>query len=261
MLNLISNVFLLSAIVMLFLWIYQVKANDAGIVDAGWAYCLSATAFASMIIIPEGITTRKILVGLLAGFWAFRLGTFLLVERVLKTDQEDGRYRRMRKSMGSYVHPGFFLFFMLQAGFVAIFSAPVLAASMNRSDLSLTDLIGVLTGILAIVGERVCDHQLTQFRKQPPNKNRTCKAGFWRYSRHPNYFFECLHWFAYLFLGIGSDYAAWAYAGPIVIWIFIRYFTGIPHTEKQAMSHRKDYAEYKRSTNMLIPWFPKKQVH
>ncbi len=36
------------------------------------------------------------------------------------------------------------------------------------------------------------------------NKGKTLDQGLWKYSRHPNYFFEWLHWFAYPILGLGA---------------------------------------------------------
>ena len=101
------------------------------------------------------------------------------------------------------------------------------------------------------------DRALRRFRARPENRNRTCREGLWRYSRHPNYFFECVHWFAYVLLAWGGPLWWLAAAGPLIMLVFILVVTGVPHTEKQALSHRPDYAEYKRTTNMFFPWFPK----
>ncbi len=51
-----------------------------------------------------------------------------------------------------------------------------------------------------------------RFRANPANQGRTCRAGLWRYSRHPNYFFEWLHWFSYVLLAVGSP--LWWLRGP-----------------------------------------------
>ena len=55
---------------------------------------------------------------------------------------------------------------------------------------------GIVDLIIGIGGESVADAQLHRFRSQPTNAGRTCQQGLWNYSRHPNYFFERLHWFA-----------------------------------------------------------------
>jgi steroid 5-alpha reductase family enzyme len=56
---------------------------------------------------------------------------------------------------------------------------------------------------LSIIGEAIADRQLARFRSDPANRGEVCRVGLWRYSRHPNYFFEWLHWFAYPLLAIG----------------------------------------------------------
>ena len=52
----------------------------------------------------------------------------------------------------------------------------------------------LLTGI---AGEALADAQLKRFRSDPANKGRVCDVGLWRWSRHPNYFFEWFGWLAY----------------------------------------------------------------
>ena len=103
--------------------------------------------------------------------------------------------------------------------------------------------------------------QLAAFRAQPSNRGRTCRSGLWRYSRHPNYFFEWLHWFAYVALAVGSPVSWLAWSGPVVMYLFLRYISGIPFTEANALRSRgDDYREYQRTTPMLFPWFPRKSL-
>ena len=81
--------------------------------------------------------------------------------------------------------------------------------------------------------------------------------GLWRYSRHPNYFFEWLHWFAYVCLAVGSPLGWLAWSGPLLMYMFLRWISGIPWTEAQALRTRgDDYRAYQRDTPMLFPWFP-----
>ncbi|MGH8164637.1 MAG: DUF1295 domain-containing protein, partial [Rhodanobacteraceae bacterium] len=111
---------------------------------------------------------------------------------------------------------------------------------------------------LSVFGETIADRQLARFRANPANDGKTCREGLWRYSRHPNYFFEWLHWFAYVALAIGSPLWWLALAGPVVMFVFLRFISGIPYTEAQALRTRgDDYRAYQHDTSMLFPWFPK----
>ena len=109
-------------------------------------------------------------------------------------------------------------------------------------------------------GEALADSQLTRFKANPDNAGQVCKQGLWRYSRHPNYFFEWLHWFAYLVIGATfttlMGYAA--LAGPIVMLVFLVFVTGIPYTEMRAVQSKGEaYRQYQRETSAFIPWSPK----
>jgi steroid 5-alpha reductase family enzyme len=119
--------------------------------------------------------------------------------------------------------------------------------------------LAVLTWCGSVAGEALADRQLARFRADPNHRGRTCRAGLWRYSRHPNYFFEALHWVSYPLLAIGAPFAALAWLGPLVMFFFLRFLSGIPFTEAQALRTRgEDYRDYQHRTSMLIPWPPRR---
>jgi len=247
-----------AALGMLGLWVWQRRQRDAGIVDVGWAagLALAAAWFASVGSAPGG---RRLALLLVAGVWATRLASYLYRHRVHRPGVgEDGRYARMRAAMGARADWGFLIFFQFQALLIALFAVPfAVVAWHDQSPLGWSDAAGLALGWLAIAGESVADRQLTRFRADALNRGHTCQRGLWRYSRHPNYFFEWLHWFAYPLLALGSPWQWLAWGGPVLMLLFLWKVTGIPHTERQALSHRPDYADYRRRTSAFIPWFPR----
>ena len=212
------------------------------------------------VVLSQGDLHRRILLLVLAGSWSARLTWYLFHDRVLRKWRiEDGRYARMRQAMGKWNQLGFFIFFQIQAVFIVLFSLPMIPVATNSRPLGYIDLFGIMVGIIAIIGEWISDRQLAAFRKRPINANRTCREGLWRYSRHPNYFFECLHWLLYIPLAVGHPLWYLSIFGPIFMYGFIMFVTGVPHTERQAASHRPDYIEYQQTTSALIPWFPRRK--
>ena len=108
----------------------------------------------------------------------------------------------------------------------------------------------------------LADRQLVRFKRRPESRGKTCREGWWRYSRHPNYFFEWLHWWSYVALAAGSSYWWVTLLAPAAMLHFLLNVTGIPPTEAQALASRgEDYRQYQRTTSVFIPWFPKKEIH
>ncbi|MDX2174925.1 MAG: DUF1295 domain-containing protein [Candidatus Sumerlaeia bacterium] len=246
------------AAVMVALWIHATAKRDASIVDVGWAYGVGAMVILFAALAP-GDETRRIVVGLLGAAWSVRLGTYLLLNRVIGK-QEDGRYKRMREALGAKANAGFFAFFQIQAIWAVMFAMPMMAVALNTGPFGALDLAGVAVWLLAVAGEGIADAQLAKWRGNPANKGRTCRAGLWAYSRHPNYFFEWIHWFGYILMAVGSPWFGVSIAGPILMLVFLFKLTGIPFTEAQALRSRgDDYRRYQEEVSIFIPWFPKKR--
>ena len=238
-------------------WAWQRKRENAGIVDVIWTAGIGAAALWYATVLDGAVLPRALL-GLLGALWSLRLAAHL-TPRVLK-GSEDGRYRQLRRRWRG--HQGkMFGMFQFQALLIVLFSLPFLAVARN-SVAALTPwmLGGMAVWIGSVCGEALADRTLARFRADPVNHGRTCRAGLWRYSRHPNYFFEWLHWFAYVGLAVGSPLFWLSFSGPAVMYVFLRWISGIPFTEAQALRTRgEDYRRYQAETSQLIPWFPKEQ--
>jgi steroid 5-alpha reductase family enzyme len=98
---------------------------------------------------------------------------------------------------------------------------------------------------------------MERFRADPANRGQVCRDGLWRYSRHPNYFFEAVHWLAYLPLALGAPYGWTAVFAPLVMAFLLTRLSGMPLLEAEMARRKPGYAEYMRSTSPLIPWFPR----
>jgi steroid 5-alpha reductase family enzyme len=252
----LAVMFAASVVAMAATWELQRRTRNAGYVDVVWA-ALMAIAALFYSVVGVGADLPRLLVALLGGIWGIRLSLHLLA-RVLR-EPEDGRYRYLREHWGDDQRK-LFGFFMAQAAFVAIFSLPFLVAASNHATQGNGWLVAaVIVWAISLGGESLADRQLAAFRADPANRGRACRAGLWRYSRHPNYFFEWLHWFAYLLLGAGSPWWWLALAGPLLMGASLVWFTGIPYVEAQALRSRgEDYRRYQQETSMFFPWFPKR---
>jgi len=236
-------------------WQWQRSRANAGIVDVLWAAGVGGSAVL-LALIGNGAPWTRAMLALLGGVWGTRLALHLW--KRVRGEPEDGRYQHLRAHWQG-VQWKFFAFFQFQALLIVLFALPFVAVARNPAASGVGLPFAVAIWLLSVLGESIADAQLAHFRDDPANKDRTCRRGLWGYSRHPNYFFEWLHWFAYVCLAIGSPIGWLAWSGPIVMYVFLRWISGVPYTEAQALRSRgEDYREYQRTTPMLIPRFPKR---
>lgn len=246
----------LASAVMLALWMRQRRTNDATAVDVAWAanLALLAILYASC---ADGLPARRALVAALVALASGRLAWHLYRDRARKP-VEDGRYRALRAEWGAHAQRNFFWLFQAQALLDVLLSITFLLACASRAPLSTFDIVALALWSASWCGEALADRQLARFRAQPNHRGRTCRSGLWRFSRHPNYFFQWLMWCAYALLGWSGPYGWVALSSPLVMLLLIVRVTGIPPTETQALRSRgDDYREYQRTTSAFVPWFPR----
>ncbi len=240
------------------LWLLHLTVRNASLADVGFCFGLIATViwYATQ---AAGDAERKLLAVAMATVYAGRLGFYILFDRVIGK-QEDARYRRLRGQWGEAAAARMFGYFLLQAPAVVALSLPFLVVIQNpRPPFALSEFAGLLIWLVVVSGEAAADWQLARFRSKSWNRERVCREGLWYYSRHPNYFFEWLHWWAYVVMALGAPGWPLTWIGPLVMgWALVK-VTGIPLAEQQALARRGDeYRAYQRTTNAFFPWFPKR---
>jgi steroid 5-alpha reductase family enzyme len=244
-----------SGLVMLALWLIQRRTRDAGVVDVGWAACLGLSA-AFCALSGAGDPCRRLIIGCMGAIWGCRLAAHLLFDRVLR-GPEDGRYQMMREKLGRRAQPVFLAFFEAQALLVVILSAPfILAANDPRPGPSALDWLGMGVWLVGLIGESAADMQLRAFKGRSDSKGRVCEVGLWRFSRHPNYFFEWLMWIGYATVASAAPAGWLAWSAPALILLFVLKVTGVPPTEARALRSRPEaYRRYQQTTSAFFPWF------
>lgn len=245
------------ALFMTLLWFLQRRTGNAGIVDVGWAASIGAMAIV-FAAVGDGDTSRRIATAVMGGVWGLRLAWH--IHSRSHGRPEDGRYQALRREWAPHVQFKMFRFYQTQALAAALFAFPFLLPAVNAATAPHPlEIAGIILWLVGILGESLADYQLEVFKRSPDSKGKTCRLGLWRYSRHPNYFFEFVIWCAFALFASASPHGWLTILCPIAILYLLLRVTGIPATEEQALRSRGvDYKDYQRTTSMFVPWFPKR---
>jgi steroid 5-alpha reductase family enzyme len=250
LINLLISVLTMTAFWLIYLW----KRNPA-LVDLGWAIGLTIMGITHNLRKSE-ISPEKILIGLLVLFWGTRLGGYLFWTRI-RLGKKDARYETLHQKPNTSVSFFFLRHYLIQAcfqaavGFVFIFTAQITAID------SIYVKVGLILWCIGYGGSISADAQLYGFRSNTDNKGKVCQIGLWKYSRHPNYFFEILLWFGFALIGLETRHGWLGLISPITLLLTMTFITG-PISERQSLKTKPDtYNQYRNNTSMIIPWFKK----
>jgi len=251
------------AVVMSSGWAFQRAVKNGGWSDVFWTYGTGATC-ALACLVPFGgaaaPTWRQMLVAALVAIWCLRLGTYVAM-RVAK-GSEDARYADFRREWGADFQRNMYGLLIVQAPVTAILSLSILVAARDpHPEIRAVDVIGALILIGSILGEGLADRQMKAFRADPASKGKVCDTGLWAWSRHPNYLFEALGWLAYpvIAIDLARPLSLVSLIAPIVMFIVLRFGTGVPPLEAAMLKSRGDaYRLYQARVSAFWPWPPKR---
>ena len=234
------------------------RLNNYGIVDIVWSYSFGGLGL-FYAFFGAGWIVRKAVFATMVMVWSVRLGTHLGRRVISHHPVEDGRYVQLRKDWARHFTVKMGAFFQMQALSVVVLGAAFFIVNLNPTpQLHWLEITGATLWLLAVAGEARADAELATFKRNQSNRGLVCRIGLWRYSRHPNYFFEWLIWVSFFVFALASPWGWVAAIGPLSILYLLLRVTGIPLTEEQSLRSKGDaYSHYQKTTSAFIPWFPK----
>ncbi|NVO17403.1 MAG: DUF1295 domain-containing protein [Rhodoplanes sp.] len=240
------------------------RTGNAGWVDTIWTFGLGAVC-AGAALAPLGFegwpAARQLLVAVLVATWAVRLGSHIAKRSAGAGD--DPRYAALRQQWGRDAPRKMAIFLQMQALVsIPMIATALLAAHRPAPGLGLSDLVGLALVVAGIAGEGLSDRQLRAFRAEKAEKGRICDAGFWGWSRHPNYFFEWLTWVGIAVIALdvsGSYWVGWlALGGPACMYWLLAHVSGIPPLEDHMLArHGAAFRAYQARTSAFFPLPPR----
>lgn len=240
------------------LWIWSAMITNVSIVDLFWGFGF-VVINAFYVFMSGELNTRKILILVLVSIWGFRLTIYLAWRNIGKG--EDFRYQEFRRNYGPkrYWWFSFFQTFLLQGVLILIVSLPLFGihTSTSSGDLKALDYIGIVVWFIGFAFEAGGDFQLARFKSDVTNKGKVLNSGFWKYTRHPNYFGDSAVWWAYAIFSIAAG-SYWQIIGSVVMTLLIIKISGVALLEKTLNETKPQYQEYIQKTSSFFPWFPKK---
>lgn len=252
LLTVVSCFIVLPVFALIYQWARAKKFYS--IVDVVWAYSFAFLALV-YVVVAANDRMRVWIMALMFFFWSIRLGSHLGLRLYRRFPQEDRRYSDLRLKWSQNIDQKFLLFFLMQGLSVVILSLPLMLVMLDRSrSIGVWEFIALPLWLVGIICESVADWQLRKFKADPANEGEVCQVGLWKYSRHPNYFFEWLMWLAYFVYALPSANGWLAILSPaLMLWLLTK-VTGIPYAEKSSLSSKGDkFRAYQKSTSAFVP--------
>jgi steroid 5-alpha reductase family enzyme len=203
----------------------------------------------------------------LAVLWGARLTFNFARKGGYAPGGEDYRWQVLRDRMPTWQFQLFNLFFITiyQNVLLLLITLPAYTAYENRGGFGVLDVVAAIVFLCFLTGETVADQQQWDFHGwkraeidagHSPDP-RFLQTGLFRFSRHPNFFFEQAQWwvmFAFGAIAAGSVLQPTVLGAVLLTLLFVG---STRFTESISKAKYPEYADYQASTSAVVPWFPK----
>lgn len=266
-------VLIVAGVTCAFCWVASLITKDTSWVDRLWSIVpvVYVWIFAISAILEGRDAARLVIMAILVTAWGARL-TFNFARKGGYTGMEDYRWAILRGRMTPWQFQLFNLFFIVlyQNALLVLITLPAFIARENPAAFNGWDAAFAVLFAGFLVGEFVADQQQWRFHAQKKAAGGHLDPGFvttglFRYSRHPNFFFEQAQWWAFYAIGATAAVASglgvwggavnWTIAGAALLTLL--FIGSTIFTESITASKYPAYAQYQRTTSMLVPLPPR----
>ncbi len=265
----VNAVLIIAGLVCAFVWIASLITHDTSWVDRIWSivpvvYVWVFAAFAGLA------DARLDVMAILVTFWGARL-TFNFARKGGYNGVEDYRWPVLRSRMKPWQFQLFNLFFIVlyQNAILVLIALPAQTAFANRTrQFGILDLLLAVIFVAFLAGETVADQQQWDFHRWKREEGaagrepspRFLQTGLFRFSRHPNFFFEQAQWWVLFFFGAvaAGSVLQWTVLGAVLL---TGLFVGSTiFTESITRAKYPEYAAYQKRTSPIVPWIPRRSA-
>ncbi|UYO97873.1 DUF1295 domain-containing protein [Microbacterium sp. M28] len=272
----LSLVILVAAVASAACWVLSLVTRDTSWVDRAWSIVpvIYVWIFAVDALASGVDATRLVVMAVLVTAWGIRL-TFNFARKGGYSGTEDYRWAILRGRLPAWLFQVFNLLFIVgfQMTLLVLITLPADIALRHPAPFSGWDAAFTGLFLALLVGETVADQQQWDFHQRKKAAGGSLgdgflTAGLFRYSRHPNFFFEQAQWWVFYAIGASAAVASGAgfvggalnasIVGPVLLTAL--FIGSTIFTESISASRHPAYADYRRRTSMIVPWPPRERA-
>lgn len=250
-----------------FAWIASLVSSDTSWVDRLWSIVpvIYVWVFAASASLHNA---RLDVMAALVSIWGVRL-TFNLARKGGYSGVEDYRWPILRTRMTRWQFQLFNFFFVVlyQNIILILITLPALTAYEHRSTaFGVLDVLLTLTFLACTAGETIADQMQWDFQSAKSAEiaagrsptSQFVQTGLFRFSRHPNFFFEQAQWWVLFLMGALAARSVFEWTAVGTILLTLLFIGSTRFTESITLSRYPEYENYQRHTSAIVPWFPRR---
>lgn len=247
-------------------WLSSIATREYSWVDRIWS--IAPIVYVWVFAAASGFDARLVLMSVLVSAWGIRLTLNFARKGGYRPGGEDYRWSVLRGRMSGAQFAVFNLLFIsiYQNAVILLFCLPAYTVFVaDASPLGTADVVLSIIFVALLAGETLADEQQWAFHRWKAAERaagRTPKPGFlqsglFRYSRHPNFFFEQAQWWVFYGFAVAATgvWLHWSISGAVLLTTL--FIGSTIFTESISRSKYPDYDAYRARTSPIVPWFPR----
>ena len=250
-------------------WIASLVTREYSWVDRIWS--ISPVIYVWVFAAATGMSdARLVLMACLVTAWGARLTFNFARKGGYARGGEDYRWAALRKRMSPALYQVFNLLFIsiYQNALILGITLPAwtVYAASPRTPLGIWDILIAVLFLALLAGETIADQQqwnFHQWKKTESAAGRTpsptfLTTGLFRYSRHPNFFFEQSQWWAFYLFAIVATGSVFHWTLLFPVLLSLLFVGSTVFTEAISKQRHPEYVDYQAGTSAIVPWFPRR---